>query len=123
MDKRINILIIAAIIGGIVLIATLIAYGNKYTEHEFKLSEIQDGVYGIYSTVVSNVPADNYDIITLCCDGNIRTFKGTVHIVYTDTTPYVYYKDTNYVNADTMYVYVPFGAIEYQGTTGIGNRR
>lgn len=113
------ILIVAAIIAGM---AALVVYGNKYTEHEFKLYELQDGVYGVYGTIVSNVPADNYDFITLCCDGQIRTFKGGVVISYTDTVPYAYYRDTNTVNADIVYVYVPFGSIVYQGTTGIGSR-
>lgn len=110
------ILIVAAIIVGMV---SLIVYSNKYTEYEFRLSELQDGVYGVYGTIVSNIPADNYDFITLCCDGQIRTFKGGVVISYTDTVPYAYYRDTNTVNADIVYVYVPFGSIVYQGTTGI----
>lgn len=72
---------------------------------------------------MSSIPAQNYEIITLCCDGSIRTFKGTIHISYTDGRAYVRYKNSNLTNADVLYVYVPFGTIEYQGATGIGSRR
>ena len=105
------------------VIACMIIYSSQYTEHEYKLSEVQDGIYGTYSTVVSSIPAQNYDIITLCCNGKIRTFKGTVHITYIDSNPHVIYKDVNCVNADVLYVYVPFDTIAYQCTTGIGSRR
>lgn len=114
------IAIFASLIG---LCIVLAIYGNKYTEHEYQLTEIQDGVYGTYSTVVSSMPAQNYDIITLCCNGNIRTFKGTVYITYIDGNAYATHKDANIVNADEIYVYVPFGTIVYQGTTGISSRR
>lgn len=113
---------IAILVSLIVLCIVLAYYANQSTEYEYKLTEIQDGVYGTYSTVVSDVPAQNYDIITLCCNGSIRTFKGNIYISYTDSDPYVKYKDSNTVNADELWVYVPFGTIEYQGTTGLGRR-
>jgi hypothetical protein len=118
-----SIIAIAIFVVLIVALVGLVIYGEQYTEYEFQLSEIQNDVYGTYNTVVSSIPAQNYDIITLCCNGQIRTFKGTVYITYTDSDPYVIYKDGNCVNADVIYVYVPFGSILYQGTTGIGSRR
>ncbi len=130
MTSREDRMVIVALVVGIVVFAALIGlcvglviYGNQSTEHEYQLTEIKDGIYGTYSTVVSSIPAQNYDIITLCCNGSIRTFKGTVHISYTDGEAYVKHKNSNTVNADELWVYVPFGTIEYQGTTGIGNRR
>lgn len=117
------IIVIAIFLIPIGAIAGMISYTSQYTEYEYRLSEISDGVYGTYNNVVSNVPADNYDVITLCCDGKIRTFKGSVHIAYTNSDPYVVHKDVNCVNADVLYVYVPFDTIVYQGTTGIGSRR
>jgi hypothetical protein len=117
------ITVIVVFVSLIGLCIGLAVHANQYTEHEYQLNEIQDGIYGTYSTVVSNIPAQNYDIITLCCNGSIRTFKGTVHISYTNGDAYVKYKNSNTVNADELWVYVPFGTIQYQGTTGISNRR
>ncbi len=128
-DREDRVFDITLIIGIVILVSLiclcigLAVYANQCTEYEYKLTEIQDGVYGTYSTVVSNIPAQNYDIITLCCNGNIRTFKGTIHISYTDGDAYVKYKQSNTVNADELWVYVPFGTIEYQGTTGISSKR
>ncbi len=119
MKNKITVVVVAILLLVIGLIAVLVNYGNQYTEHEYTLYEIQDGVYGVYNTVVSNVPADNYDVITLCCNGQIRTFKGNIHIVYTEAEAYAKYKNSNMVNADELWVYVPFGTIEYQGTTGM----
>lgn len=117
------VIIIVVFVSLIGLCVGLAVYGNQYTEHEYQLTEIQDGIYGTYSTVVSSIPAQNYDIVTLCCNGSIKTFKGAVHIAYTDGETYVKYKNSNTVNADELWVYVPFGTIDYQGTTGIGSRR
>ena len=129
MDDREDRAVSIALGIGIVIFVSLIGlciglavYANQYTEYEYKLTEIQDGVYGTYSTVVSDIPAQNYDVITLCCNGSIRTFKGTIHISYTDGDAYVKYKQSNTVNADELWVYIPFGTIEYQGTTGLGRR-
>ena len=130
MENRENRTAVVILIAVIVIFVSLVGlcigltiYGNKYTEHEYQLTEIQDGIYGTYSTVVSSIPAQNYEIITLCCNGSIRTFKGTVHISYTDGESYVKHKNSNTVNADELWVYVPFGTIEYGGTTGIDSRR
>ena len=114
---------VIAIIAIFLVLAGMLTYmivdSSQYTEHEYKLSEIQDGVYGSYNTVVSSIPAQNYDIITLCCDGQIRTFRGEVHISYINSTPYVVHKSSNLVNADILYVYVPFGTIEYHNTVRV----
>lgn len=123
MINKITVVVVAIFLITIGLFGFLIIYGDQCTEYEYRLTEVQDGIYGTYSTVVSSIPAQNYDIITLCCNGNIRTFKGTVHIFYIDGDAYVKHKDSNIVNADELWVYVPFGTIEYQGTTGIGSRR
>ena len=121
-NKSIIIMFIISIlcVGGL---AYLVVDSSQYTEYEYKLYEISDDVYGTYNTVVSSIPAQNYDMITLCCNGQIRTFKGDVYITYTDSDPYMLHKDSKLVNADILYVYVPFGTIIYQSATGIGNRR
>lgn len=123
--KKVNTIIMTATILIIItLTVSLVSYGNKCTEHKFQLSEIQDGIYCAYNNVVSSIPAHNYDIVTLCCNGQIRTFKGSVNIIYTNSDPYVFYKNYNHrVNADILDVYIPFGSVEYQGITGVGSRR
>lgn len=105
------------------ILTYIIVDSSQYTEYEYKLSEISDGVYGTYNTVVSSIPAQNYDMITLCCNSQIRTFKGDVYITYTDSDPYMLHKASKLVNADILYVYVPFNTIAYQNATGIGSRR
>ena len=80
------------------------------------MSELNDGVYAVYYNTHSAAPAHNYEVITLNCNGNIYTFQGHVQITYTDDDPYVIYQKRNIVNADRMYVYVPSGSVEFQGS-------
>lgn len=126
MKKKFNLIrtiaLVMIVIGVATICITSIYHANQYTEHEFQLSEIQDGVYAVYSTVVSSIPAHNYEMITICCNGAIKTIKGNVHINYTNGHPYATYKETNLVNGDEIHIYVPYGTVEYQGATGIGRR-
>ena len=111
---------ITIIIGVIVLIGSLINHGNKYTEYQSPLYEMNDGVYAIYYTTHSSVPAYNYEVVTVCCNGNIRTYQGNVYISFTNDKPYVKVKDCNIVNADDIYVYVPQGSVVYQPSVNVG---
>ena len=115
--------LIAGMVGIIFLIVTIVFLvilcvksETEYVEIKYDLSELNNGVYAIYYTTHSNVPAHNYEVITLNCNGNIYTFQGHVQITYTDENPYVIYHKRNLVNADRMYVYVPSGSVEYQGS-------
>lgn len=107
------VLIVAAIVG-------MIHYANQYTEYEYKLCDMGDGVYAIYYTTHSRAPAYNYEVVTVCCNGNVHTFQGDVNISFTDGEPYIKVKDSNTVNADEMYVYVPQGTVVYQPSVDIG---
>lgn len=107
------VLIVAAIVG-------MIYYSNQYTEYEYKLCDMGDGVYAIYYTTHSRAPAYNYEVVTVCCNGNVHTFQGDVNISFTDGEPYIKVKDSNTVNADEMYVYVPQGTVIYQPSVDIG---
>lgn len=113
------IAVIVTIIFIILPITLFVIWGIKseteYVETKYNLFELNDGVYATYYTTHSTVPAHNYEVITLNCDGNIYTFQGHVQITYTDDKPYVIYQKRNIVNADTMYVYVPNGSVEFQG--------
>ena len=61
-------------------------YAEEYT---YDLSEIKNGTYAIYSIYSLSIPVDNYEVITICYDDEIHTFKGKVNIHRTDDNPYV----------------------------------
>ena len=115
-----SIAVIVAIIFLVLTVVLFVIWGVKseteYVETKYNLSELNDGVYAIYYTTHSTVPAHNYEVVTLNCDGNIYTFQGHVQITYTDDNPYVIYQKRNIVNADRMYVYIPNGSVEFQGS-------
>lgn len=121
--KKINrptIIITAITLAVIAFCVGMIHYGNQCTESEYSLSELNEGVYAIYYNTHSRVPADNYEVVTVNCNGNIRTYKGHVSISYTNAEPYIIVQDVNWVNADRVYVYVPQGAVSYEGSVNIG---
>ncbi len=103
----------------IAFIGGMIHHGNQYTEHKYQLYEMNDGVYAIYYTTHSSIPAENYEVVTLCCGGNIYTFKGDVFISFTDGEPYARVKNYNMVNADDIYIYIPQGTIIYNPSVNI----
>lgn len=92
---------------------------EQTTKFSYSLDEINDGVYAIYYVTHSRAPAYNYDVVTLNCNGNIKTFKGGVSITYTTSKPRVDVVDSNYVNSDKIYVYIPKGSVEYARDVGI----
>ena len=86
---------------------------TTYTDTvEYELMEFGDGVYGYYNAVTSSIPAENYDMITLCFNNKVYTLKGDVNVYYTDEAAKLIWTDTNIVNGDTFDVYVPFGSIQ-----------
>lgn len=101
------------------LLGLFIKYITGYTEHTYSLSEIEDGTYVIYYKTHSNIPSDNYDVVTLYYGDSIHTFKGSVSITYTNDKPYVYIKKVNIVNSDKIHVYVPKGSVKYEGSVNI----
>lgn len=119
IDKP-TVIIFSIILAIVIFCAGLIYYGNQYTENRYSLSEINDGVYAIYYTTHSRVPAQNYEVVTLNCNGNIRTYRGNVSISYTNAEPYVNVRISNMVNADKIYVYVPQGTVAYEESVNIG---
>ena len=122
MKKKIDkstVIIIGIISAFILFIACMIHYGNRSTENTYRLSEVNDGVYPIYYSTHSRVPAQNYEVITVCCNGNIYTFKGSVQISYVDTEPYATVKQYNLVNSDKVHIYVPKGTVSYEESVNI----
>lgn len=123
--SKIDIIGITIILIIIACVSIFFAWAHKnntqYEPLEYSLVELNDNVYGILTQVSSSIPGQNYEMITLCCSGNIYTFKGTVEIQYTDAVqPYVKVHDYNIVNADKIWVYVPAGTIEFQRGVGVG---
>lgn len=122
--KIIPILIVAIVITGMFWFGCWVYRNNtEYIEKEYSLTEITDGNYGAYTEVVSNIPAQNYQMITLCCNGQICSFKGNVNIVYFNDNqiPKVKIKDYHIVNRDQITIYAPYGSIEIKQSVGIGS--
>ena len=117
------VICLSLVITGLIVLPSyfLVDYGNQYTEHEYQLYEMNEGVYAIYYTTHSRVPAYNYEVVMLCCDGNIYTFKGNVHISFTNDKPYAKVINYNTVNSDDIYVYVPYGTVCYQPSVNVGS--
>ena len=123
MKKKIDkstVIIIGIISAFVLFIICMIHYGNRSTENTLQLSEVNDGVYAIYYSTHSRVPAQNYEVITVCCNGNIYTFKGSVQISYVDTEPYATVKQYNLVNSDEVHIYLPKGTVAYEESVNIG---
>lgn len=102
------------------MIGSFVKYVNEYTEYTYPLSEVEGETYAIYYTTHSRVPAENYEVITLCYCNNVYTFNGNVSITYTDGKPYVYIKKTNISHGDEIHIYVPKGSVKYEESVNIG---
>lgn len=83
------------------------------------IEELESGIYGYTSTMVSNVPAENYEMLTVLCNGTYMNIKGHVKIVYDSNTPYIEYKSTNTINADSVIVHVQKGQIKNNGVSAV----
>jgi hypothetical protein len=95
-------------------------YCEYEATYEYKLQEIEDGVYGYYNTVSSSIPAENYEVITLYFNGSLTTLDGNVTIRYTDTEPKVVWHYERIVHGSDIVVYVPKGSIEMRPNVGLG---
>ena len=109
--------VIIAFVAPIVL---LIHHNSQYTEHEYDLHDMGDGVYAVYYTTHSRAPAYNYEVVTVCCNGSVCTFKGHVNISFTNDKPHMTARISNMVNSDEVYVYVPHGTVVYQPSVDVG---
>ena len=123
MKKKVDkptVIIVGIISVFILFIVYMIHYGNRSTENTYQLSEVNNGVYAIYYNTHSRVPAQNYEVIMVCCNGNIYTFKGSVQISYVDIEPYATVKQYNLVNSDEVHIYIPKGTVAYEESVNIG---
>lgn len=90
-------------------------------EYTVQLAELDDGVYAYQSEVISRVPVENYSMLTVCStSGNVISIKGTVKIVYQNTTsPYAEIIDKDVINSDIITAYVPNGSVLFNGSTSV----
>lgn len=83
------------------------------------VEELEPGIYGYTSTTVSNVPAENYEMLAVLCNGTYMNIKGHVQIVYDSNTPYIEYKSTSIVNADSVIIHAQKGQIKNNGVSTV----
>lgn len=83
------------------------------------VEELEPGIYGYTSTTVSNIPAENYEMLTVLCNGTYMNIKGHIRIVYDSNTPYIEYKSTSIVNADSVIIHVQKGQIKNNGVSTV----
>lgn len=89
---------------------------------EFNLAQLHEDIYAYRQTMVSAIPAENYDMLTVCKEGgSIVTVNGQVQVVFNDEIkPYAVYVDSNAVNNDKLTIYVPSGSVEILVTQSVG---
>lgn len=92
---------------------------SEYHESKYELEEIESGIYARTYHTVSTVPAHNYDVIEICINGKVLTYKGSVYITYTNENPYVVIMKNNLVNDDKVFVYVPTNTVDYRESVGV----
>ena len=121
----IKILTILFIVGTLLFIIVSCICGRSNSETAiYELSEITEGTYAIVDNVVSSIPAQNYTMVTICCNNTIKTYKGQVQIIYNNINTKAEIKTyPHLVNADEVKLYVPEGTVEYRGIVGTGGRR
>lgn len=119
-DKVITIVLIVAVICFIIGIPGVFIYSSCKTEtREYELSKLNSKYYGIYTSVHSDVPSNNYETVILRCNDQVITLAGDVNIWYVNSDYKVVWKDTNLVRGDKIDIYVPEGSIEFYHDVGI----
>ena len=109
--------IIAAIFFGMYKFSS---YLSSTEEYSYDLQEIKDGTYAIYHSVSSNTPSHNYDVITVCYNGQIHMFQGTVNIQQTNDKPYIEIAAKPHMNySDEITVFIPKGTVEFVDNVGL----
>lgn len=114
----IAITVIAAIVIGIKIFWN---WANKTEKYECEIEEIQSGIYARYQSTASSTPAYNYEIITVCINGQLITYEGNVEFIFVENENKIEVTEKpNIVHSDKVIVYTPKDSVEYLGTVGIG---
>lgn len=121
MKKSFKIIIAIIAIATIVIgIKAFWNWANETKKYECEIEEIQNGIYARYQSTVSRAPAYNYEIITVCVNGQLITYKGNVKFVFTENENKVEVAEKpNMVHSDKAIVYTSKDSVEYLGTIGI----
>lgn len=120
MNKPFKI-IIAIIAVSVVALILFLNWANKTKKYECEIEEIQNGIYVRYQSTVSCVPAHNYEIIMVCVDGQLITYKGSVEFIFTENENKIEVAEKpNLVRNDKVIVYTSKDSVEYLGIVGIG---
>lgn len=98
-------------------------WANKTEKYECEIEEIQSGIYVRYQSTVSCVPAQNYEIVTVCINGQLITYKGSVKFIFTkneNENKIEVTEKPNMVHNNKVIVYTSKDSVEYLGIVGIG---
>ena len=95
-----------------IICIVLMLWCENYTEENYALEEIDNGVYAIKSQGLSASSMRTYDTVELCIDGTLKTFEGTVTVSYTEDEPYAVVETNGFKNRDKVHVYIPKGTLK-----------
>lgn len=121
--KKIFKIIIPVIVISVSIVALILFlnWTNKTEKYECEIEEIQSGIYTRYQSTASSIPAYNYEIITVCINGQLITYKGNVEFIFTENENKIEVTEKpNIVHGDKVIVYTSKDSVEYLGTVGIG---
>lgn len=112
--------IVLTILGVVLMIANVEYNSSHPIVSNYDLQEIEPGIYAYTSTVVSNIPAENYEMCTVLINGKYITIKGTVKIAKSDgSTPKIKWENRRIVNGDTVTIYADINKIKNNGVRTI----
>ncbi len=122
MKRSLKFIIAAIIIVAITIgIKTFWNRVDKTEKYECEIEEIQNGIYVRYQSTVSRAPAHNYEIITVCVNGQLITYKGSVEFVFTENENRIEVAEKpNIARCDEVTVYTSKDSVEYLGAVSIG---
>ena len=112
--------IVLTILGVVLMIANVEYNSSHPIVSNYDLQEIEPGIYAYTSTVVSNIPSENYEMCTVLINGQYITIKGTVKIAKSDgSTPKIKWENRRIVNGDTVTIYADINKIKNNGVRTI----
>ena len=116
-----TIIPIIVIVVSIVALILFLNWANKTEKYEYEIEEIQSGIYVRYQSTASCTPAYNYEIITVCINGRLITYKGSVEFIFVENENKIEVTEKpNMVHGDKVIVYTSKDNVEYLGTVRIG---
>lgn len=112
--------IVLTILGVVLMIANVEYNSSHPIVSNYDLQEIEPGIHAYTSTVVSNIPAENYEMCTVLINGQYITIKGTVKIAKSDgSTPKIKWENRRIVNGDTVTIYADINKKKNNGVRTI----